>query len=274
LSAPSLLGGVAGLAGMAVSLARSVERPRRAWLSNPLSAPFLGLVSERRASVPGPRRGGLRRGECAPQPEAAVRVARVTRYRPKQTRWAPRCIPDEMFSELFAQLGSHRDRALVAFWVSTRREPASCWTQRLVTPTPVSSSCLHPVTIWAPSRLHGSPLSWTCWRRMVAGRYPDGSVGGVLWVWPRQIRRRGRASGKSCLTVIPRAGVRHSRSSVWMARKGLPRAFAEPIGRAGATPGLPGRAHVGVSLSSFLAMPGAVLGWSITSGRRDQDVSG
>jgi hypothetical protein len=30
-----------------------------------------------------------------------------------------RCIPDERFDELFAQLGSHRDRALVAFWVST-----------------------------------------------------------------------------------------------------------------------------------------------------------
>ena len=31
----------------------------------------------------------------------------------------PRSIPDEQFSELFARLGSHRDRALVAFWVST-----------------------------------------------------------------------------------------------------------------------------------------------------------
>ena len=28
-------------------------------------------------------------------------------------------IPDEKFDELFAALGSHRDRALVAFWVST-----------------------------------------------------------------------------------------------------------------------------------------------------------
>jgi hypothetical protein len=44
-----------------------------------------------------------------------------------------------MFSELFAQLGSHRDRALVAFWVSTGREPASCWAQRLVARIPVSS---------------------------------------------------------------------------------------------------------------------------------------
>jgi len=41
------------------------------------------------------------------------------RYRPKVVQRAPRCIPDERFDELFAQLGSHRDRALVAFWVST-----------------------------------------------------------------------------------------------------------------------------------------------------------
>ena len=34
-------------------------------------------------------------------------------------RRIPRRIPDELFIELFAELGSHRDRALVAFWVST-----------------------------------------------------------------------------------------------------------------------------------------------------------
>lgn len=41
------------------------------------------------------------------------------RYRPKVVTRAPRSIPDERFDALFAQLGSHRDRALVAFWVST-----------------------------------------------------------------------------------------------------------------------------------------------------------
>jgi len=44
---------------------------------------------------------------------------RSGRYRPKVVDRAPRCIPDGRFDELFAQLGSHRDRALVAFWVST-----------------------------------------------------------------------------------------------------------------------------------------------------------
>ena len=32
---------------------------------------------------------------------------------------APHHIPEEKFNGLFAALGSHRDRALVAFWVST-----------------------------------------------------------------------------------------------------------------------------------------------------------
>jgi integrase len=44
---------------------------------------------------------------------------RVGLYRPRAPRRIPRCIPDELFNRLFAELGSHRDRALVALWVST-----------------------------------------------------------------------------------------------------------------------------------------------------------
>ena len=40
-------------------------------------------------------------------------------FRQRVPQRAPRSIPDEQFSELFARLPSHRDRALVAFWVST-----------------------------------------------------------------------------------------------------------------------------------------------------------
>jgi site-specific recombinase XerC len=40
-------------------------------------------------------------------------------FRPRVPRRIPRQIPDEVFNELFARLPSHRDRALVAFWVST-----------------------------------------------------------------------------------------------------------------------------------------------------------
>jgi site-specific recombinase XerD len=40
-------------------------------------------------------------------------------FRPRVPRRVPRQIPDAVFNELFARLGSNRDRALVAFWVST-----------------------------------------------------------------------------------------------------------------------------------------------------------
>ena len=40
-------------------------------------------------------------------------------YRPKVPSRVPRSIPDGEFNEIFARLPSHRDRALVAFYVST-----------------------------------------------------------------------------------------------------------------------------------------------------------
>ncbi|MFI2071883.1 hypothetical protein ACH472_52765, partial [Streptomyces mirabilis] len=39
-------------------------------------------------------------------------------YQPKEPRRAPRGIPDQAFNELLAALPSHRDRALVAFYIS------------------------------------------------------------------------------------------------------------------------------------------------------------
>ncbi len=52
-------------------------------------------------------------------PMEPFRNERTGLYRPKVPRRIPRMIPDDLFNELFARLGSHRDRALVAFWVST-----------------------------------------------------------------------------------------------------------------------------------------------------------
>jgi integrase len=40
-------------------------------------------------------------------------------YRPAVPSRFPRSVPDEEFNEIFAALHSHRDRALVAFYVST-----------------------------------------------------------------------------------------------------------------------------------------------------------
>lgn len=63
------------------------------------------------------RRAG--RGHAHHNPMEPFVGQRSGRYRPKVLTRAPRCIPDARFDALFAQLGSHRDRALVALWVST-----------------------------------------------------------------------------------------------------------------------------------------------------------
>ncbi|MFE4800330.1 tyrosine-type recombinase/integrase [Streptomyces sp. NPDC056708] len=44
---------------------------------------------------------------------------RVGRYRPSVPRRIPRSIPEEWFNTLFAALPSNRDRALIAFWISS-----------------------------------------------------------------------------------------------------------------------------------------------------------
>jgi integrase len=63
------------------------------------------------------RRGG--RSGAHHNPMDAHRNQRSGLFRPRQVQRIPRSIPDEQFNELFARLTSHRDRALVAFWVST-----------------------------------------------------------------------------------------------------------------------------------------------------------
>lgn len=52
-------------------------------------------------------------------PTEAFGGKRHGRYRSKVVIRAPKAIPDEQLDRLFAALSSHRDRALVAFWVST-----------------------------------------------------------------------------------------------------------------------------------------------------------
>lgn len=64
-----------------------------------------------------PVRGG--RAHAHHNPMEPWREERVGLYRPKVPRRIPRSIPDELFNALFAALPSHRDRALVAFYVST-----------------------------------------------------------------------------------------------------------------------------------------------------------
>jgi integrase len=63
------------------------------------------------------RRGG--RPNAHHNPMEPFHNERVGLYRPRVAQRIPRSIPDDMFNQLFAELGSHRDRALVALWVST-----------------------------------------------------------------------------------------------------------------------------------------------------------
>jgi hypothetical protein len=63
------------------------------------------------------RRGG--RGNAHHNPMEPYRNERAGLYRPRVPKRIPRSIPDEVFNDIFARLPSHRDRALVAFYVST-----------------------------------------------------------------------------------------------------------------------------------------------------------
>ena len=60
---------------------------------------------------------------------------RSGRYRPRLVQRVPRRIPDERFNQFFAQLRSDRDRALVAFWVSTGARAAELLGARAGTST-------------------------------------------------------------------------------------------------------------------------------------------
>ena len=63
------------------------------------------------------RRGG--RAHAHHNPMEPFRNERAGLYRPRVPSRVPRSVPDEEFNEIFARLPSHRDRALVAFYVST-----------------------------------------------------------------------------------------------------------------------------------------------------------
>ena len=63
------------------------------------------------------RRGG--RAHAHHNPMEPFRNERSGLYRPRVPTRIPRSIPDEQFNEVFAALPSNRDRALVAFYVST-----------------------------------------------------------------------------------------------------------------------------------------------------------
>lgn len=63
-------------------------------------------------------------------PEEKHRKQRTGLYRPKVPKRIPRRIPDEKYTEVFAGLRSHRDRALLAFWIATGARAEELLTSR------------------------------------------------------------------------------------------------------------------------------------------------
>jgi integrase len=115
---------------------RSADRPRPAAVPGEVYAPSVRAHSEtvlrgfydfHREAGTGPlvnpfpldrsRRGG--RAHAHHNPMEPCHPERSGLYRPAVPSRIPRSVPDEEFSEIFAALHSHRDRALVAFYVST-----------------------------------------------------------------------------------------------------------------------------------------------------------
>ncbi|MFI7709378.1 tyrosine-type recombinase/integrase [Nonomuraea sp. NPDC049480] len=64
------------------------------------------------------------------------RPFRRAEYQPKEPKRIPRSIPDRAFNDLFAALTTHRDRALIAFYISTGARASELLgvTRRLVAP--------------------------------------------------------------------------------------------------------------------------------------------
>lgn len=120
---------------------------------------------------------------------------RSGRYRPKVVTRAPRCIPDERFDELFAQLGSHRDRALVAFWVSTGARASELLDatvadvdpgQQLITVMRKGTRALQPLPA-APDAFVWLRL----YQAQLLGLVPAGRDEPLWWTLRRPFRRLG-----------------------------------------------------------------------------------
>ena len=113
-------------------------------------------------------------------------------FRPRVSQRIPRQIPDAVFNELFAGLGSNRDRALVAFWVSTGARASELLGvvrsgadpgQQLITVTRKGSQAVQP--------LPASPDAFV-WLRLYQqethGLVPAGADDPLWWTLRRPFR--------------------------------------------------------------------------------------
>ena len=84
-----------------------------------LRVPSRGGQRADRQPVPAASVAAGQRAHAHHNPMEPHRKERTGLYRPTVPSRIPRSIPDEEFNEIFARLPSNRDRALVAFYVST-----------------------------------------------------------------------------------------------------------------------------------------------------------
>jgi integrase len=126
------------------------------------------------------------------------------RYRPKVVARAPRSIPDERFDALFAQLGSHRDRALVALWVSTGARASELLGatagdvdpgQQLITVMRKGTRMLQPLPA-APDAFVWLRLYQT----QLAGLVPTGRDEPLWWTLRRPLRALGYDAARAMFT--------------------------------------------------------------------------
>lgn len=137
-------------------------------------------------------------------PMEPFRNVRAGLYRPRLPGRIPRQIPDEKFNELFAALGSDRDRALVAFWISTAARASELLGvirsgvdpgQQLVTVIRKGSRALQ--------QLPASPDSFV-WLRLyeeqMRGLVPAGPDDPVWWTLRRPYRPLGYHAARAMFT--------------------------------------------------------------------------
>jgi len=139
------------------------------------------------------RRGG--RAHAHHNPMLRYRDERAGRYRPAVPARIPRSVPDAEFNEIFARLPSHRDRALVAFYVSTGARAAELLS--------VAQGGVHPgrqviaVTRKGSRRLQELPASPDAfvWLRLyqaeTEGLIPRGAGEPLWWTLRRPARPLG-----------------------------------------------------------------------------------
>jgi hypothetical protein len=134
-----------------------------------------------------------------PQSDGDVRAAACRSLSTSAAQRVPRQIPDEVFNELFARLCSDRDRALVAFRVSTAARARSG--------SPSAPGWPRHLPRFRPGSTCATPATWWCGRDGHLDRHADPAAGGGR----RSRRAEHRGAGHPRTRARPRGvqGVGH-----------------------------------------------------------------